>query len=93
MPSFPDMEGELPASSYRSPLASPVIDMSAYDLPLPVSPSPEIYSENSLPFSLLAAMPEDNTDCSALDSQPTLNRSEQPDCILFSNFDKRVYNR
>ena len=36
--------------------------MSAYDLllPVPVFPAPEIYSENSLPYSPLAVMPEDN---------------------------------
>ena len=65
--------------------------MSAYDLPLHVSPAPEI-SGDSLPFPPLAAMPEDNLDSAALVSQPVPDRSEQPDCILFPIFDKRVYN-
>jgi hypothetical protein len=88
------MEGELPASSHRSPPASPVIDMSAYDLPLPVPvfPAPEIYFENSLPFLPLAAKPEDNPNPAALIRQPAPNRSAQPECILFPSFDKRVNN-
>ena len=92
VPSFPDMEGELPASSYRSPPASPVIDMSAYDLPLPVLSAPDIYSENSMPFSPLAAMPEDNPNPAAFVRQPAPNRPAQPDCKLFPLFDKRVNN-
>ena len=88
------MEGALPASSYRSPPASPVIDMSAYDLllPVPVFPALETYSENSLPFLPLAAMPEDNPNPAALVRQPAPNISAQPDCILFPSFDKRVNN-
>ena len=86
------MEGELPASSYRSPPASHVIDMSAYDLPLPVFPAPEIYSENSLPLSPLAAMPEDNPNPAALVTQPAPDGPAQPDCKLFPIFDKRVNN-
>ena len=88
------MEGGLPAFTYRSPPASPVIDMSAYDLllPVPVFPAPEIYSENSLPFLPLAAMPEDNPNPAALVRQPAPNRSAQPECILFPSFDKRVNN-
>ena len=86
------MEDELLASSNCSPPASPVIDMSAYDLLLPVSTAPEIYSENSLPFSPPAVTPKDHPDSTALVSQPALNRSEQPGCILFPNFHKRVYN-
>ena len=90
------MEGVLPASSYRSPPASPVIDMSAYDLAflpvLPVFPAPEIYSENSLPLLPLAATPEDNPNPAALVSQPAPNRPAQPDCKLFPIFDIRVYN-
>ena len=94
VPSFPDMEGGLPAFTYRSPPASPVIDMSAYDLllPVPVFPAPEIYSENSLPYLPLAAKPEDNPDPAALIRQPAPNRSAQPECILFPSFDKRVNN-
>ena len=94
VPSFPDMEGGLPAFTYRSPPASPVIDMSAYDLllPVPVFPAPEIYSENSLPYLPLAAMPEDNPNPAALVRQPAPNRSAQPECILFPSFDKRVNN-
>ena len=92
VPCFPEMEGGLPASSYRSPPMSPVIDMSAYDLPLPVFPAPEIYSENSWPFLPLAAMPEDNPNPAALVKQPAPNRSAQPDRILFPSFDKRVNN-
>ena len=77
VPSFPEMEGVLPASSYRSPPASPVIDMSAYDLPLlvPVFPAPDIYSENFLPFLPLAATPEDNLNPAVLVRQPAPNRS------------------
>ena len=88
------MEGGLPAFSYRSPPASPVIDMSAYDLllPVPVFPAPEIYSENSLPYLPLAAKPEDNPNPAALIRQPAPNRSAQPECILFPIFDKRVNN-
>ena len=88
------MEGGLPAYSYRSPPASPVIDMSAYDLllPVPVFPAPEIYSENSLPYSPLAAMSEDNPNPAALVRQPAPNRSAQPECILVPIFDKRVNN-
>ena len=66
--------------------------MSAYDLPLPVLPASDIYSENSLPFSPLATMPEDNPDRAALLRQCAPNRSAQPECILFPNFDKRVNN-
>jgi len=91
VPSFPDMEGELPAS-YRSPPASPVIDLSTYDLPLPVLPSLDNSSENSFPMSPLAAMPEDIPNSAALVSQPAPNRSEQPACKIFPIFDKRVYN-
>ena len=82
------------AFSYRSPPASAVIDMSAYDLLLlvPVFPAPEIYSENSLPFLPLAAMPEDNPNPTALVRQPAPNRSAQPECIIFPSFDKRVNN-
>ena len=80
------------APTHRSPPATPVIDMSAYDLTLPVLPDPENFSDNSLPFSPLAAISEDNTDSAALVSQPAPNRSEQPACILFPIFDKRVYN-
>ena len=88
------MEGVLPAFSYRSPPALPVIDMSAYDLllPVPVLPVPEIYAENSLPYLPLAAMPEDNPNSAALVRQPAPNRSAQPECILFPSFDKRVNN-
>ena len=89
VPSFPDMEDELPASSNRYSPPSPVIDMSAYDLPLHVLPAPETYSENSLPLSPLVAMPKDHPDSAALVNQPALNRS---DCILFPIFDKRVNN-
>ena len=66
------MKGGLPAFTYRSPPASPVIDMSAYDLllPVPVFPAPENYSENSLPYLSLAAMPEDNPNPAALVRQP-----------------------
>jgi hypothetical protein len=95
VPSFPDSEGALPASSYRSPPASPVIDMSAYDLPLPVSPvfpAPEIYSDISLPVSPSAAMPEDNPNPADLVSQPASTGPAQPACILFPIFDKRVYH-
>ena len=94
MRSFPDMEGVLPASSYRSPPASPVIDMSAYDVPVPVPvfPAPEIYSENSLPLLPLAAMPEDNPNPAALVRQPAPHGPAQPDCKLFPLFDKRVNN-
>ena len=83
-----------PASSYRSPPVSPVIDMSAYDwpLPAPVFPIPEIYSENSLPYLPLAAMPEDNPNPAALVRQPAPHGPAQPDCILFPLFDKRVNN-
>ena len=94
-PSFPDMEGELPASSYRSPPASPVIDMSAYDLPLPalpVFPAPEICSEISLPVSPLTVMPEDSPNPADSDSQPASTGPAQPACIIFPIFDKRVYN-
>ena len=88
------MEGELPASSSSSPPASPVIDMSAYDLPLPVPvfPAPEIYSENSLPVLPLDAMPEDNPNPAALVSQPAPHGPAQPDCKIFPLFDKRVNN-
>ena len=92
VPVFPDMEGELPASSHRSPPALPVIDMSAYDLPLPVFPAPEIYSYISLPVSPLAAMPEDNPNPADLVSQPASTGPAQPACILVPNFDKRVHN-
>ena len=96
MPSFSDTEGELLASSYRSTPASPVIDMSAYDLllpvPVPVFPAPEIYSENSLPFSPLAAMPEDNPNPADLVSQPASTELAQPACNIFPIFDKRVNN-
>ena len=85
------MEGELPASSYRSLPASPVIDMSAYDLPL-VFPAPEISSENSLPVSPFAAMAEDNPNPADLVSQPASTGPAQPACIIFPIFDKRVYN-
>ena len=72
-----------------NPPVSAVIDMSAYDLALPVSPAPETYSENSKPFTPSAAIPKDHTDSAALVNQPALTRS---DCILFPIFDKRVYN-
>ena len=86
------MEGELPAS-YRSPPASPVIDLSTYDLPLPVLPSLDNSSENSFPMSPLAAMPEDILNSAALACQPAPPpRSEQPACKLLPIFDKRVYN-
>ena len=92
VPSFPDTEGVLPASLYRSPPASPVIDMSAYDLPLSIFPAPEIYSENSLPSSPLAAMPGDNPNPADLVSQPASPRLAQPACNIFPIFDKRVNN-
>ena len=66
--------------------------MSAYDLPLPVFPAPEIHSENSLPFSPLAAMPEDNPNPAALVRQHAPDRSAHPDCKLLPVFDKRVNN-
>ena len=72
---------------------SPVIDMSAYDLPLPAFPAPENYSESSLLLLPLAAMSEDNPNPAALVRQPAPNRSAQPECILFPSFDKRVNNR
>ena len=89
VPSFPDMEGELPASSYRSPPVSPVIDMSAYDLPLTVLPAPETHSEYPLPFTPSAAMLKDHPDSAALVTQPALSR---PDCKYFPIFDERVHS-
>ena len=86
------MEGVLPASYPRSSPASPVIDLSAYDLSLPVLPSLDISSENLLPMLPLAAMPKDIPNSAALACQPAPNRSEQPACKLFPIFDKRVYN-
>ena len=80
------MEGELPASSYRSPPALPAIDMSAYDLPLPAFPvSP------STPTSPVAT--GDNLNTADLDSQPASvlgHRPAPPDCSIFPIFDKRV---
>ena len=92
-PSFPDMEGELPASSYRSPPVSPFIDISTNDLSLSVSPAPEIHSKNSLPLSPSGAMSEDNHDRATLVSQSSLYRAEQPGCKLFAIFVKRIVTR
>ena len=86
------MEGGLPKSSHRSPTASPVIEMSAYDLPVPVFPALEICFENSLPLLPLADMPEDNPNPAALVSQPAPHGPAQPDCKLFPLFDKHVNN-
>ena len=89
MPSFPDIEDELPASSNRFPPVSPVIDMSAYDLPLPVLPTPETHSEYPVPFSPSATMPKDNLNSADLVNQPAPPR---PDCKYFPIFDKRVHD-
>ena len=82
IPCFPDMEGVLPESSNRSPPVSPVIDMSAYDLLLPVSSMP------SMPPVVVST--GDNAD-----NQPAPSRGSRPalpDCIYSPDFDKRVHN-
>ena len=85
VPCFPDMEGELRASSHCSPPASPVIDMSAYDLPLPVFPALSIPTSPVATGAIL--------DMADLDSQPVSilgRRPAPPDCNIFPIFDKRV---
>ena len=81
IPSFPDMEGVRLASYNRSPPVSHVIDMSAYDLLLPVSSMP--------------SMPPVVSTGDIADSQPAPFRGSRPalpDCICSPDFDKRVQN-
>jgi hypothetical protein len=81
IPCVPDLEGVLLASSNRSPPVSPVIDMSAYDLLLPVSSMP--------------SMPPVVSTGDSADSQPAPSRGSRPalpDCIYSLDFDKRVHN-
>ena len=74
-------EGVLLASSNRSPPVSPVIDMSAYDLLLPVSSMP------SMPPVVSTGDIADNQPAPSRGSSPA-----QPDCIYSPDFDKRVHN-
>ena len=85
IPSFPDMEGVRLASPNRSPPALPVIDMSAYDLPFPVS---------SMPFMPPVVSTGDTLNHTA-DNQPAPPHDPRPspsDCIYSPDFDKRVHN-
>ena len=76
------MEGVRLVSYNRSPPALPVIDMSAYDLPFPVSSMP------SMPPVVSTRDSADIQPASSRGSRPAL-----PDCIYSPDFDKRVHNR
>jgi hypothetical protein len=84
VPCFPDMEGALPASP-QCPSPAPVIDMSAYDLPLPVFPALSIPTSPVATGAILDIADSDSQPVSVLGRRPA-----SPDCNILPIFDKRV---